>query len=290
MSEDLEPEPEILTGAFLSKIRSNRSDLRRSASEMLAAVQRVYLPTQHDEELNLEFDRLLDSIERELTRQAAGDRRQSPLRGGRVLIVTGQPGAGKTRALSEIFATRPEFEGFGQEGIRCPLLSVVAPSPFTLKALGNEIVRALGYRSKREIPEGEVWPMIRLLFREYGIRILHIDEAQHGDQVNWVVAQVVENTLKRLLQDPNWTVWLVLSGLPEVARFCQSDRSVLRRIRQVRFETLSFPKHAAAMRKAVREMMAPCPDISFADTQTDEFIHRLLHASLNQFGILCVGR
>lgn len=279
------PSPEALTNGFLARIRANQSDRRRSVSETIAAVQNIYLPTRHDRDLAIEFDRLFDSMERELSR-LADDRRKGPSRGGRVLVVTGEPGAGKTRALSNAFGTRPELEGFGRANAGCPLLSVVAPSPFTLKALGNEIVRQLGYNSKREIPEGEVWPMARLLFREHGIRLLHIDEAQHGDQVNRAVAQVVENTLKRLLQDVEWTVWLILSGLPEVARFAQEDKSVLRRIKHVRFESLVFPDDVTAMRKAVADLMAPCAGINFGDALTDEFVHRLMTASMYQFGIL----
>lgn len=275
-----------LADTFLDRIKANRSSARTGISDKVAAVQRVYVKTQNDKLLDEELTRFFDSIVRELDWQSEDGNQASAMRGGRVLMVTGGAGAGKTRAISELFRSRPELEGFGEIGMGCPLLSVVAPSPFTLKALGNEIVRKLGYHSRREIRQSEVWPMIKLLFAEHGIRILHIDEAQHGDQVNSSVAQEIEDTLKGLLQDVDWTIWLMLSGLPELARFCQADQSVLRRISHIRFQSVTFPAHAPGMREVIRKLMDACPDVEFEKTLTDEFMHRLIHAAGGQFGIL----
>ena len=207
------------------------------------------------------------------------------IRGGRALLVTGAAGAGKSRALAHAFATRPELEGFGQPG--SPLLSVVAPSPFTLGALGNEIAGRLGYVSRRAMRQNEVWPLVRGLMREARVRILHIDEAQHGDQIaNRVVAQEIENTLKRMMQEADWPIWLILSGLPELSRFCQDDASMKRRVRIVHFESLRFPDHAEAMQRLVREMVALCPPLGCSKVLSDEFAHRLLYAAMWQFGIV----
>ncbi|RXF67954.1 ATP-binding protein [Hansschlegelia zhihuaiae] len=282
---------DIKTGAvqapvnLVDRIKANRSDIRTSVSDSVAAVQQVYVPTQNDKLLTVEFDRLFDSIVREIEWQAEGKNSASALRGGRVLIVTGDAGVGKTRALSRQYQTRPELVGFGEIGSGCPLLSVVAPSPFTLGVLGNEIVRKLGYHSRREIKQSEVWPMVKAMFREHQVRILHIDEAQHGDHVNWSTATQIENTLKGLLQDPEWTIWLILSGLPEVARFCQGDRSISRRTSQVRFNRVTRD-HVPAMRKVVRDLMKACPTVEFEQMLTDEFMLRLIHAADGRFGVL----
>lgn len=299
MSDDIETPGPDGPDFLLARIEANQSPKRQAVSDAIAKVQQIYLKTRYHELLEGEIEVLLDSIGRILTQQkqlnampdtredrAASTKKPKPPKGAHVLIASGEAGAGKTTALAEVFSRRPEFAGFGRLGTGCPLLSVVAPSPFTLKALGNEIVRKLGYHPKREIDEGEVWPMVRLLLREHGVRILHIDEAQHGDQANSDWTKKVEATLKRLLQDVEWYLWLILSGLPEVAKFLQDDKSMYRRIHHVRFEKLVFPDDAPDMRQAVRDLMEPCQDISFEQALTDEFIHRLMHASLYQFGIL----
>jgi len=266
---------------------SNQTDKRREVNEALGRVFAAYLPTAYDRRLMEEIDWLLDSMVRELGGQPRVVTPEGMIRGGRALLVTGKAGAGKSRALAHAFATRPEFEGFGKPGEWCPLLSVVAPSPFTLGALGNEIARKLGYRGQREIPHSKVWPFVRELMAECGVRILHIDEAQHGDEIqSEKMAKEVENTLKRMMQEADWPIWLILSGLPELSRFCQNDDSMRRRVHVLHFDDLAFPDHAGSVLQTVRNLVALCPSVGCGEVLTPSFAHRLLHASTYQFGIV----
>lgn len=272
---------------FLNRIVSNQTDKRRSVNQAMSRILSAYLPTAYDEQLNEQIDWLLDSMLLELGQQPGTPVPEGQIRGGRALIVTGQAGAGKSRALAHTFARRPEFDGFGKVGEWCPLLSVVAPSPFTLGALGNEIVRKLGYQGNREIRHSKVWPVVREMMAECGVRILHIDEAQHGDEIKSdTMAQEVENTLKRMMQEADWPIWLILSGLPELSRFCQDDASMKRRVRVLPFETLKFPDHVESVRQTVQNLVALCPLVGCGDLQSAEFAHRLLHAATYQFGIV----
>lgn len=272
---------------FLNRIVSNQTAKRRATNEAVGRVLAAYLPTVYDEQLNEEINWLLDSMLLELGEQPGVPPAKGMVRGGRALIVTGQAGAGKSRALAHTFANRPEFEGFGTPGGWCPLLSVVAPSPFTLGALGNEIARKLGYHGQREIQHSKVWPVVRGLMAECGVRILHIDEAQHGDEIKSdTMAQEVENTFKRMMQEADWPIWLILSGLPELSRFCQNDASMKRRVRVLPFEALGFPDHAEPVRQTIRDLVAHCPSVGCRDLQSDAFAHRLLHAATYQFGIV----
>ncbi|MEO3998875.1 ATP-binding protein [Mesorhizobium sp. CAU 1732] len=272
---------------FLNRIVSNQSDKRRAVNEALGRVLSAYLPTAYDDQLMEQIDWLLDSMLLELGEQPGVAAAEGMVRGGRALVVTGEAGAGKSRALAHAFASRSEFEGFGKPGEWCPLLSVVAPSPFTLGALGNEIARKLGYHGRREIQHSKVWPVVRELMAECGIRILHIDEAQHGDEIQSdSMTQEVENTFKRMMQEADWPIWLILSGLPELSRFCQADASMKRRVRVLPFEALTFDDHAGAVRQTMRDLVALCPSVGCAQLQSEEFAHRLLHAATYQFGIV----
>ncbi|MFU0504598.1 ATP-binding protein [Pseudaminobacter sp. NGMCC 1.201702] len=275
-----------ISAKFLNRIVSNQTDKRRMVNEAVGRVLSVYLPTVYDEQLNEQIDWLLDSMLLELGQQPGVAAAEGMVRGGRALVVTGKAGAGKSRALAHAFASRPEFEGFGKAGEWCPLLSVVAPSPFTLGALGNEIARKLGYHGRREIQHSKVWPVVRELMAEFGLRILHIDEAQHGDEIKCdSMAQEVENTFKRMMQEADWPIWLILSGLPELSRFCQNDASMKRRVRVLPFETLTFPEHATDVLQMMRDIVALCPSVGCSELQSVAFAHRLLHASTYQFGI-----
>ena len=275
------------SAAFFDRVRLNQSAKRRSVNEVMGKVLGTYLSTSYDTEIDAQIDWMLDSILLETGEQPGVPAPGEQVRGGRALLVVGEAGAGKSRVLSHALRARPEFEGFGQKGEWSPILSVVAPSPFTLGALGNLIVKAVGYESGREIKHSKVWPFVRELMADRGIRILHIDEAQHGDEiVNPIMFQEVENTFKRMMQDSEWLVWLILSGLPELARFCQDDDSMKRRVRIVRLEPLRFPDHAGTVRDTVRRIAVNCPSIDCSTVMTDEFTNRLLHSAVNQFGIL----
>lgn len=245
------------------------------------------LNTQNGSDKYEQIDWILDTMVLELGGQPGVPAAESQIRGGRALVVTGEAGAGKSRALSHAFNNRPEFAGFGKPGEWCPLLSVVAPSPFTLGALGNEITRKLGYNSRRDIQHSKVWPVVRELTAECGVRILHFDEAQHGDEIKSdLMAQEVENTFKRMMQDEDWPLWLILSGLPKLSRFCQDDASMKRRVRVLPFEALNFPDHVQSVLQTMHDLVALCPSMSCSALRSDEFAHRLLHAATYQFGLV----
>jgi len=88
------------------------------------------------------------------------------------------------------------------------------------------------------------------------------------------------------MQKAEWPIWLILSGLPELARFCQDDASMRRRVRILRFEPLKFPDHLRAVQKLVRQIVAQCEPLECTSLMTDEFSHRLLHAGMYQPGIV----
>lgn len=179
------------------------------------------------------------------------------------------------------------FKALGRREIGPHCCRSSPPHHSPLGALGNEIVRKLGYHGRREIQHSKVWPVVRELMAECGVRILHIDEAQHGDEINSdSMAQEVENTLKRMMEEADWPVWLILSGLPELSRFCQADPSMKRRVRVLPFEPLAFPDHVEAVPETVLRLVGLCPTVSCSDLQSDAFVHRLLHASTYQFGIV----
>lgn len=272
---------------FALRILKYQSDNRRKMNEALGKVFSAHLPTIHDRQLNEQIDWMLDSILLELGQQPGVDAPGAQLRGGRMLLVTGRAGAGKSCSLMHAFRTRPEFEGFGQEGVDCPILSVVAPSPFTLAALGNAIIQALGFEGPGAIKHTQVWPKVREMMAECGVRILHIDEAQHGDEIRSdVMTQEVGNTLKRMMQEASWPVWLILSGLPELTRFCQNDPSMRRRVRALHFDGMSIEHNADHVVETLRRLSGYCPGINSDQLENTEFASRLLHAATYQFGIV----
>jgi len=211
----------------------------------------------------------------------------------------GESGAGKTRTLERHFHKREEFAGYGDRDADCILVSVTAPAPCTLALLGHEILKALGYETEWQLRENVVWNLVRHHLRLRGVRFLHIDELQHVVRSrNPVEIGKVRDTLKNLMQDKERPMWLILSGTREIAVLVSPDPSpdeadgrdreavqVWRRSRYVIFEDLSLDRDAARVRHVITFYCAEKAKLSIEGLATDDFIARLLHAALNQFGI-----
>jgi hypothetical protein len=153
--------------------------------------------------------------------------------------------------------------------------------------LGQTVLSALGYTTQRELKENVVWELVRRHLELRGVRFLHIDEFQHLVQTrNPIEIQKVRDTLKGLMQSPGWPVWLILSGLPEIAGIVEGDTQIRRRCRFVRFEDIGLERDVKLVRRVISYYGNEKADLSVDCLATDEFISRLLHASLGQFGIL----
>jgi hypothetical protein len=174
--------------------------------------------------------------------------------------------------------------GYGSLGTRCPLVTVRAPSPCTSKQLGRATLRQLGYPIERELPEHRIWEEVRARLKSTAIQIVHVDEMQHVTQVaNAIEAQRVVNTLKALMVDPDWPVSLLLSGVPTLKSFLESDAQIFRRTRFVEFSPLKIPDDSPEI-TAMAETLVEKAGLRLVLSDSTDFGSRLLHAVQLQFG------
>lgn len=274
--------------ATISRMRKLQSARRERNGDVMAGVLSAYVTTPRDALLAKELDNLIDGF---LSAQEAAEqdasRQVGRLREGRALTVTGASGAGKTRTLERHFFKREEFAGYGDRDSDCILVSVSTPSPCTLRLLGMEVLKALGYETTRKLEENVVWDMVQNHLAVRGVCFLHIDELQHVLQSrNPVEVAKVRDTLKRLMQNKAWPVWLILSGLPEIGNLFAGDEQVWRRSRQIFFENLTLEKDTALVRHLITSYGKDKASLSVASVTTDALIGRLIHAGIGRFGIV----
>lgn len=276
---NVEPEDPI------ARMRRLRSQQRSTLSATMTQIQSAYFGTERDNLLEDEISILIDSF---LEFEAAeAIRRVGRLREGRALTVTGASGAGKSRALDRVFLKRGEFQGYGKKESDCLLVSVVAPSPCTLRLMGESILKALGYPLERRLEENVAWDLVRKTLALRQVRFLHIDELQHVLQSrNAVEIGKMQDTLKGLMQDKDWPVWLILSGLPKVSTFLAHDIQVRRRTRHVVFRDLNFPDDIPMVRRLITFYAKDKGGRGAAIAQDNDLIGRLLHAARGSFGIV----
>ena len=269
----------------IARMRRLRSQQRSTVSATMTQLQSAYFGTERDKLLDEEISILIDSFLE--VEGAEGSRRVGRLREGRALTVTGASGAGKSRALDRVFLRREEFTGYGRPESDCLLVSVTAPSPCTLRLLGESILKALGYPLERRLDENVAWDLVRKTLALRQVKFLHIDELQHVLQSrNSVEIGKMQDTLKGLLQDKHWPVWLILSGLPSVATFLANDIQVRRRTRHVVFRPLKFPDEIPMVRRLITFYGKDKGGRECAIAQDNDLIGRLIHAANGSFGVV----
>ncbi|WP_291649832.1 ATP-binding protein [Bosea sp. (in: a-proteobacteria)] len=260
---------------FRTRHASDAVRARRVAA--LEKVHRSYLKTDRDSVLEAEFDRLIDTSSLVFNGRRAE---------GRALVVVGQSGAGKTHAIRRLIEGRRELLPENLTlGMSLPIVSITAPSPCTLKQLGIELLRLLGYPIDRDVRENVAWNRVREQLRLRKVQIVHIDEAQHAVRLmNDHEIQKLSDTFKNVMQQPDWPVCLVLSGLPSLVQFAQRDVQFGRRCRFLSFDGISFPRDIKRLRYIVEAISTKCAALPSEGLESDEFLARLCRAAEGQFG------
>lgn len=251
-------------------------------------LKKLYVSSKIDKDLDAEIDELIDGM-LEVTEDMGDleDTQLGRLSEGRALVLHGASGVGKSSTLYRALPRRPEFAGFSRSPENTSqVIAVTMPSPATLRLLGIELAKALGYPVVRDLKENVVWDTVRKLLREREVRFIVIDEVQHltASRSSVEIAKV-RDTFKSLLQQSGWPVWLILVGLDEVAALVESDIQLRRRSRFLRIEPLSLERDAKRISAAIKQY-AEHAGVGCERVITDEVISRLIHASTNAMGIL----
>lgn len=278
-SEQFEDVEDVIPGSDADRETANRAaaELRARRIIKLEKLHRSYLRTPRDARLEAEFERLIEGAS-----LCLGGRRPE----GRALVVIGESGAGKTHALRRLISRRKEFDPQPMEiGPTMPLVSITAPSPCTLKQLANELLHALGYPRERDVRENVAWNRVRDQLQLRQVMVVHIDEMQHAVRFpDSAETQKVSDTLKNVMQQTDWPVRLILSGLPALGQFVRRDVQLWRRCRFITFEALHFPTDEKGLRHIVRTVAMHGAGLNPVGLDDSEFLARLCHAAEGQFG------
>ncbi|WP_417683978.1 ATP-binding protein [Roseibium sp.] len=260
---------------------------RKRSSEVAllqAQLKHTYYPHVRDKTLIDQLNKLLDDFEdHEDIAETLGLSRVGRLNEGRAVVIVGESGTGKSRSLERAFADL----GMTDPADKTFVLSVWAPSPCNLKQLGIEILEALGYRVQRDLRENVVWRLVREQLALRKIRFLHIDELQHLTQLNNAAeALKVCDTLKGLMQNADWPMWLILCGMPNLARIIEGDFQLRRRSTFVRLDQLTACKEDLKEIRNILYNFCGKAELSLDGLQIRELASRLLHGTEGRLGYL----
>ncbi len=248
-----------------------------SSIELKRRIANRHLASRRDAELLSEIQALVEDT------VVAID---APKPEGRILVVVGEPGAGKTKSIDHALRKVPGlFDG--------PLLCVEAPSPCTLKQLGRNILLQLGYPLRRDLREHITWELVRAQLKSTATRIVWIDEMHHAVTKPRVgELEKVSETLKNVVQQRDWPVSLILSGRESLSYFIGQDRQIERRSRTIRFEPMGWPRDSALIMRMVEVVVESHAGMKAEYLRHEsEFAGRLCHAAEGCYGtILAITR
>lgn len=276
---------------FVARLREIRSDKRQSVSEVMRHVRAGYFGTATDMELEAAMDDMFDDVVETLEAAADNDKAANHigrLSEGYPLLGLGASGTRKTSTFPRMIHKRAEFEGFSYrpEFNTSPLISVKAPSPCTLRVLGVTIARAMGLPCSDSMAENVVWDLIIDNLPTRGVRFVYIDEFQHVmENRNSVDIAKIRNAMKRLVQTPAHPVWLLITGMPDIATAFEGDTQLWRRKSYVLFHELKFERDAALCKAMIKFFADDKAKLTYTSLEIDGNVHRLMHASLFRMGI-----
>lgn len=256
---------------------SNSHDLRI----VMEKVRSKYVASKIDRELGEAIARLLvnHAFRANLTIGSTNENRPE----GRLLVLTGPSGAGKTKTLTRVIRRHPLLQGYDLDGPDGLLVSVTVTSPCTLKQLGRDTVSTVGYPLERDIKEHLVWERTRFRLKDRKKILLIFDEMQHITQTVNAAEQVkVANTIKDLMINLEWRSSIIVCGLPAVADFIRGDEQLKRRATFLQMKHLRMPDD----NEDIAAMITGLAKVAGLTAQgDDEIAPRLIHAAGGRLGV-----
>jgi len=242
--------------------------------DLMTKVNAKYVPSGRDKVIKETFDRYLTWTLTEL--------RYRPGK-GQAMYVTGESGAGKTDVVDRLLRTHEAMQPMEMEmGTFLPYVSVSLDGRSSLANLGNDILHKAGYVARRKIAESDVWPMLPAELAMRGIFVIHIDETQHLLQSAFE-RKKLDSSLKGLMNDPEWPMRFILSGMPETNDLLVSDEQAERRNFSVELPAIDMNQERFLVEKIIRQL---CEEAEFdCDALIKSDVpQRIAHAANYQFG------
>jgi len=267
--------PTHVRNSILDQIAARLPEDKIRAIEVLSRVNAIYVEGHRDTVIRNKFE---DYLAFSFANQRHGRRGK-----GRAFFITGESGAGKTDAVEHLLKTHPTMQPIDTEfGPVLPFVSVSLRGAATLSILGNAILEAAGYGSKRKIAQGDVWNMMPAELANLGVALVHIDETQH------LLAHAKERddlvkSLKGLMNDHEWPLRIVLSGMPEVNQMLLEDEQAERRQFSVELPSISLPEEISVVTKIITELSAAA-EMDVSEVLTSDLPERIAHAANYQYG------
>ena len=195
----------------------------RQRVETIEKVKTTYFMSDRDRELLRLLRRLTENaqIRRDPNRPHSGANRVE----GKGLCITGPSGSGKSTLLEETIRSHAAFPNFRVPEKWSPLIGITAPGSGNLGAIGVRVLNTLGFPMERDLKEHQAWSKLLPQLMLNNVLFFWIDDLNNMlTLTSEEELQKVRNTLKDLMNNPDWPLQLIVSGVPTMLPFFRKDR------------------------------------------------------------------
>lgn len=269
-----------LNPAMKAHIRRTASAKVLARSAIIAEVQAMHIRTERDDEMDKELEMILAHI----------DSGNSPE--GYAVMVSGKSGAGKSTIVKRALDRNPSFakctDEYGNDLELC--IRVTTPSSCNVKSLLCQIFEATGYTVDTDQNEGKLWRKLCERLKKKQTCVILLDEFQHVLNTPSNKGYLhVSDTIKNLMQIPDWPVWLILMGVPEIELFLDRDpkRQLKRRTPPIQMKDLQDGDDPSdrELIEGIVGALAEAGQCEIAFPMDKDFVRRLMHAGLFRLGM-----
>jgi hypothetical protein len=255
----------------------------RQRVDIIEKVKTTYFTSDRDRDILRLLRRLIENaqIRRDPSRPHSGANRVE----GKGLCIIGPSGSGKSTLLEETFRSHAAFPNFRIPEKWSPLIGITAPGSGNLGAIGVRALHTLGFSIERDLKEHQAWSKLLPELMLNNVLFFWIDDLNNMlTLTSEEEFQKVRNVLKDLMNNPDWPLQLIVSGIPEMLPFFRQDRQFRRRFRYLYLPKLASADHAAFLQTSI-EHLCEVSKIKLDIKPDEDLIGRLLHAGAYEMGI-----
>ncbi|WP_438748216.1 ATP-binding protein [Pararhizobium sp. O133] len=197
----------------------------------------------------------------------------------KILFVTGESNAGKSRLVQNALAADPAFAVYeDDEGKGRPLLFDDAASPCTQRNFAIRFLRKLGFPVRSNIQKTVAWPEMVNQLCAHRVRFLVIDEAQRTMKINDdQELQEFSDNLITLVDSKDWPIRLILIGVEPLDMLRKRDTQMLNRSKRIKLLPIPAQKSARVV-LWLKEVIVDHAGLYSVDLDFEDLAQRLIHA------------
>lgn len=236
------------------------------------------LPRYH--ELEMAFDNVLAQF---LSAHLAGHHHE-----GRGLIVTGGTRSGKSHEIKSLLRAFAADKGELNGGFQRKYIRVSLRSTVSWKHLGSAFLRALNYPADLDHRSSDmIWRRVEGLLQRGNIMLVHIDECQHLlIDKSPKDTSVILNGLKDLMKRSDWPIMPILSGVPELLDYVNTNDQLTALLQPITFSDIAYSEGSLNEIDNILVQFAEIVDLDPSEVRNEEVYNRMIHASLRRWGRL----